>query len=160
MGMVYEAGTIHASHGWVRKYPMEAHDLLPQLYYRGNEEHAPAFNRLYPPGRGYNDILCFDARKAEFSPEELEKRAKQERLAKEAANARDKVAALERLELLKNLTGESKQEDDDFRRSLRKKELDEDTAKLNDILIKRQRDDMMMQAQSRMLERMRVDLED
>ncbi|MGB1603651.1 MAG: hypothetical protein ACPIOQ_63560, partial [Promethearchaeia archaeon] len=111
-------------------------------------------------GRGYNDILCFDARKAEFSPEELEKRAKQERLAKEAANARDKVAALERLELLKNLTGESKQEDDDFRRSLRKKELDEDTAKLNDILIKRQRDDMMMQAQSRMLERMRVDLED
>ena len=29
-----------------------------------------------------------------------------------------------------------------------------------DALVKRQRDDIMMQAQSRMLERMRVDLED
>jgi hypothetical protein len=34
---------------------------------------------------GYNDILSFDARKAEYSPEELEKRAKAERLAKEMA---------------------------------------------------------------------------
>ena len=72
--MVYEAGTINSSHGWIRKYPMEAHDLLPQLYYRGSEEHAPATCRLYPGGRGYNDILSFDARKAEFSPEELEKK--------------------------------------------------------------------------------------
>ena len=50
--MVYEAGTINSAHGWIRKYPMDAHDLLPQLYYRGSEEHAPAYCRYYPGGRG------------------------------------------------------------------------------------------------------------
>lgn len=50
--MVYEAGTINSAHGWIRKYPMEAHDLLPQLYYRGAEEHAPGYCRYYPAGRG------------------------------------------------------------------------------------------------------------
>jgi len=160
LGMVYEANTISASHGWIRKYPMEAHDLLPQLYYRGSEEHAPAYCRYYPAGRGYNDILSFDARKAEYSPEELEKKAKAERLAKEMAQRQAKVRDLERIQLLKDLAGNTKDEDADFRQSLRKKELDEEEKKLEEALVKRQRDDIMMQAQSRMLERMRVDLED
>jgi hypothetical protein len=158
--MVYEAGTINSSHGWIRKYPMEAHDLLPQMYYRGTEEHAPAFCRLYPGGRGYNDILSFDARKAEFSPEELEKKAKADRLKREMAIKQEKVRELERLELLKNITGEAKSEDENFRRGLRKTELDEQTKHFEEILVKQQTDDIMKQAQSRMLERMRVELED
>lgn len=60
LGMVYEANTISASHGWIRKYPMEAHDLLPQLYYRGSEEHAPAYCRYYPAGRGTELVAARD----------------------------------------------------------------------------------------------------
>jgi len=160
LGMVYEAGTINSAHGWIRKYPMEAHDLLPQMYYRGTEEHAPAFCRLYPGGRGYNDIQSFDARKAEFSPEELEKKAKAERMAKEMAIRQEKVRNLERLELLKNLTGDSKQEDEDFRRGLRKKELDEETKKMEEAMLKRQTDEYLKMSQAAMLERMRADTED
>ena len=158
--MVYESGTINSNHGWVRQYPMDAHDVLPQLYYRGSEEHAPAFCRYYPAGRGYNDILSFDARKAECSPEELEKRSKAERLAKEMAIRNEKVRNLERTQLLKNLIGDAKKEDENFRRSLRKQELDGESKKMEEAMLKRQRGDMLMQAQSRMLERMRVELED
>mmetsp|Transcript_55168 Transcript_55168/g.89418 ORF Transcript_55168/g.89418 Transcript_55168/m.89418 type:complete len:328 (-) Transcript_55168:555-1538(-) len=158
--MAYETGTINSSHGWIRKYPMEAHDLIPQLYYRGSEEHAPAFCRYYPAGRGYNDILSFDARKAEFSPDELEKRAKAERLAKEMASRLEKVRSLERLTLLKDLTGDAKLEDEDFRKSLRKAELDTETKKIEQVLLDRQKGELIRQAQSHMLERMRVDLED
>ena len=59
LGMVYEAHTINASHGWIRKYPMEAHDLLPQLYYRGAQEHGPAYCRYYPAGRGTEFVTAF-----------------------------------------------------------------------------------------------------
>ena len=40
--------------------------------------HAPAWVEYYKPGRSYNDIEAFDARKAEFSPEEIEKKKRAE----------------------------------------------------------------------------------
>ena len=92
-----EENTIKSKFGWARKYPQSAHDLLGQAYYRGLEVqkyfcsgviycmligsvqlHAPAWVEYYKPGRSYNDIECFDVRKAEYSAEEMEKKRRAE----------------------------------------------------------------------------------
>ena len=49
------------------------------------QEHSPSYSIYYLAGRSYNDILSFDARKAEFSPEELAKKKREEQRAKEVA---------------------------------------------------------------------------
>jgi len=54
----------------------------------------------------------------------------------------------------------AKQEDEDFRKSLRNKQLDEESKKIEEAMKKRDQREMMQMAQAKMLERMRMELED
>lgn len=49
--------------------------------------HAPAWVEYYKPGRSYNDIECFDVRKAEFSVEEMERKKRAEQRERQAVAA-------------------------------------------------------------------------
>mmetsp|Transcript_38289 Transcript_38289/g.90556 ORF Transcript_38289/g.90556 Transcript_38289/m.90556 type:complete len:328 (+) Transcript_38289:100-1083(+) len=158
--MTYEANTIVCNNGWVRKYPMAAHDKLGQLYYSGLEEHAPSYTAYYKAGKSHNDIVSFDCRKMEFGPEQLERARKREIREKAIKIASEKARAQEKKNLMKELSSHMRDEDDEFQRKLRREQLARQHEEMEIAVAKKDQMEAMRMSQSAMFEKLRMEQED
>mmetsp|Transcript_20910 Transcript_20910/g.52510 ORF Transcript_20910/g.52510 Transcript_20910/m.52510 type:complete len:327 (+) Transcript_20910:125-1105(+) len=131
--MGYEEGSLKADGEWRRHYPITAHNQLEQLYYRGLELHAPAATVYYKKGKSFNDVQYFDARKDEFSAEEMDKKKRLETRDKMRQEMAAKAREVEKQNMLEELAKEAEMEDMKMKRKLKDKSREAEDKRLDEM---------------------------